>query len=123
MNTEYEKEVIEDVLGDFGFRVRWEVNSHFTKVWAYEITARNENGFPLFDKVSAWALPDPVENIEDAEIYLRGYIKWDGCSELDQGQPHWCGVTGFIKHTKLLKYIHKRAFELMDHEPDGEWEE
>lgn len=86
---------VEDVLGEFGFRLRWSAR----KGWA--------DGM------------DVVAKIDEAEPYLAGFVKWDGCAELDQGCPHWCGAHGFGKHIDLLAYIWRRAHELMGRKPDG----
>jgi hypothetical protein len=112
----------EDVLGDFGFRMVWSVSDLWADVTAYEITGRGmEENAPLFERKGATCGPDHVESHEDAEEYLDGYVKWDGCTELDMGRPHWCGPYGYKKHCALLRYIYERAFQLMGREPDDAW--
>jgi hypothetical protein len=128
MNNIQKRITIEDVLGDYGFRLVWSVEDHWADVTAYEITCRStgklaDPGQPMFNRADWHSLPDPVESHEQAEVYLSGFVKWDGCSEPDQGRPHWCGARGFKKHCALLRYIYERAFDLMDREPDEPWGE
>lgn len=108
----------EDVLGEFGFRLLWEVEDHWADVKAYKIAGRSISDELLFGEFGE------VSNAitENTEPYLEGYIKWDGCTELAQGQPHWCGPHGFGYHILLLEHIYKRAHELMNREPEEEWQ-
>jgi len=53
------------------------------------------NGNVLFHRKNASCHPDIVENIEDAEIFIHGEVKWDGCSnwhfdEQDRVMIHGC---------------------------------
>jgi len=106
----------EDILGEFGFRVVWSYQPHWTDVKVYSIESREgiEGGAPLFERKDAKHSQDTVTEIADAEVYLEGYLKWDGCNELDQGDHHFCGVDQIIKHCMLLQYLWRRAHELMD---------
>jgi hypothetical protein len=125
--------LIEDVLRDythgFGFRLKWEIQSYWINVKAYEITSYDVDDYSkiYFHTKNAPGYPDDTERIEDADIYLEGYVKWDGCSELQQGQQyHWCGVNGYKNHIALLNYIYNRAMELMsdaDTDIGGVWSE
>lgn len=96
--------VTEDVLGDYGFRLEWSVHSHYAEVTARLINDRDGDSVDV-----------------DDEVYLTGYVKWDGCTELDQGCNHWCGPCHYTRHFALLKHIYLRAFELMDRTPWEEW--
>lgn len=105
------KKLVEDCLGEFGFRVKWRYSEYWVDVTAYDVSSILEDGtdegIPLYGSTGA-------ETIEEAKPYLKGYVKWDGCSELDQiGTPHWCGWDGYQKHIDLLTYIYNQAFELM----------
>ena len=112
----------EDILGNFGFRMVWSVSDRWADVTAYEITERDmEENIPMFDRKGDDTGMDQIETHEDAEEYLSGFVKWDGCTELDMGQPHWCGPNGYKKHCALLRYIYERAFELMGRKPDQVW--
>lgn len=111
--TDERKKLTEDILGEFGFRVVWSVLPHWADVEVYEITSRQESA-PLFHRKDAPTTPDNVPGIEQADKYLTGYLKWDGCNELDQGCHHFCEEEQLIKHCLLLRYLWQRAHELMD---------
>jgi len=114
---------VEDCLGDFGFRVRWSVQNHWADVEVFKVAARvdDEGGIAEFLQAD-WTNSDQlVRDINQAEHYLSGFIKWDGCSELDQGCPHWCGPRDYQLHCDLLRYLYARAFELMGREPEEPW--
>lgn len=122
--TQEKRTTTEDIFGEFGFRVRWAVSDYWANVEVYEIIAIEcDTERVLFAREDARCLPtDSTDNIDGAEKYLEGFVKWDGCTELYQGQPHWCGPDGYKKHIALLEYIYKRAFELMGREPEEPWE-
>ena len=113
----------EDILGEFGFRLVWSVLDHWADVKAYKVEATDENHAPLFWRKGSSTNNGPTPNVDEAESYLEGYVKWDGCTELDQGCPHWCGPDGFKKHFALLRHIYESAFVLMGGEPEEPWDE
>lgn len=119
-NTEAKRITYEDVGDEFGFRLRWEVQDHWADVRAYEVVAIGAEG-KLYQRKDSSFSPDPVESLDEAEVYLEGYIKWDGCSELDMGCPHWCGPGDWQKHIKLLEHIWRTAFELMGKPLPSQW--
>lgn len=44
----------------------------------------------------------------DYDVYLKGTIKWDGCSHLhfgDEGYLHLCGKYFFDIHIKIMKAV------------------
>lgn len=106
---------IEDILGDFGFTLRWQLLPHWADVTAYEKVAQDcETGDCLYERKGATGSGDHVCHIDEAEPYLDGYVKWDGCTELDQGQQHWCGLEDYRKHCDLLQYIYVRSQQLIE---------
>jgi len=44
--------------------------------------------------------------------YGKGYIKWDGCTELAI-DVHLCGLWHIQRHVELMRYLWNRARELM----------
>lgn len=98
----------EDVLGEFGFRLVWEVDNYVACVTAYSLGDIDEDN-------------RDDEYLKSCESYLSGFVKWGGCTELDMGCPHWCSPLDYIKHGELLKHIYHRAFELMGRTPDEAW--
>lgn len=98
----------EDVLGEFGFRLVWEVNNYLANVRVYSLREIDEDN-------------QHPDYLGSCEAYLTGFVKWDGCTELDMGCPHWCGPEQYVLHGNLLKHIYHRAFELMGRTPDEAW--
>lgn len=109
-----QKELFEDILGDFGFRIRWRYQSHWADVDVWQIAGRDIEGVPLFERNGATDGMGMVQEIEAAEMYLTGFIKWDGCAELDQGNHHWCGIHDFKKHADLLQWLWIRSGQLLE---------
>lgn len=114
---------VEYVGGEFGFVIRWSVTeswADFTVVAVESIESQPNGDRPIFDRIGGGQTFDPSE----AQHYLKGYIKWDGCSELQFGSDdypslHFCGPTHFRKHFALLKHLYLRASELMGRGKDG----
>jgi len=115
-------QLTEDCLVDIagGFRVVFSYLEHWTDLKVYKIAGRDlDDDRASFDRAGAMNSSDLVYDIEKAETYLEGYIKWDGCSELDQGCPHWCGPRDYKQHIALLEHLYRRSQELMAR---GNWE-
>ncbi len=110
---------IEDVLGEFGFRIEWSALDHWADFKVYDICGRGPE--PMFHKKDASSYPDSVTDTAGADLYVSGYIKWDGCSQMDWGPEcsHFCGADAFKKHIALLKHLYLRAPELMGRGVDG----
>jgi len=122
MSDTDKRPTVEDILGDFGYRLAWSVSDHWADVVVYEIVGRDENNKALFNNKEAVSEPD-VESHAEAEPVLTGFVKWDGCSQFDMGNQHLCGADSFTKHIALLRHIYHRAFELMGREMYDEWVE
>lgn len=49
------------------------------------------------------------ERPDDKELFLSGFVKWDGCSNWDIGQKHFCGVQEAEGIGKLLRQLYEIA--------------
>jgi hypothetical protein len=103
---------IEDVLGDFGFRVRWLAQDHWVDFEVFEVIGLGDKG-PMFYMDGGNGSSDTVETIDSAEHYTKGFVKWDGCSHVEQVESHLCGKSAWVRHRQLLEYLWTRAFQLM----------
>jgi len=66
---------------ELGFTVVAEPNEYHVDYTVYDHDGVNvEDNSPRFHRRGATSSPDMVESINDAEIFLHGYVKWDGCS-------------------------------------------
>ena len=115
----------EDVLGEYGFRLVWQVDNYVANVAAYKIASIVIGDTDADDVIQFESVTGTGEqftsDLDKSVIYLDGFVKWDGCTELDMGCPHWCSPLDYIKHGELLKHIYHRAFELMGRTPDEAW--
>lgn len=120
-------ELVEDMLDDFGFRVRWRYSEYWADVEVFEYIGQEypdgKPGAKFFNRKDWKSSPDPVYSIDEAEPYLTGFIKWDGCSELDIGCPHWCGPRDYRKHFEILEALYRRAQSLMASGNFDPWDE
>jgi hypothetical protein len=108
---------VDFMFEDFGFVINFtNIEEHYVSFEVEEVVA-----YELGDK----------QNYE-SQLYLTGTIKWDSCSHFwfgerengeQDGYLHICGVKSFEKHIKLLEFLYKKAFELMNRQPEKgeEW--
>lgn len=58
----------------------------------------------IYNKRGSTYSPNPVESIDEAEIEVDGFVKWDGCTEygFPGGRPHFCSWRGIqAQHTAI----------------------
>jgi hypothetical protein len=121
--------LIEDIGGDFGFRVRWAALDHWADFEVYEVVSVEQDGLCLKYFRAEGDGEELTPNISGADLYCHGHIKWDGCSHVHQEEAHLCGADAFKKHMALLRYLYLRAGELMNrpsgqlNQPWGVWDE
>ena len=116
-----------DPLSDgFGFTVRWRWrNDSWMDFETFEVAGieGDEGGTKLYDRKDWQKSGDEVASIDDAQVYCSGYIKWDGCAEIDFGSHHFCGARCFKKHIALMKWLYVRTYELLGRDPLDPWKE
>jgi hypothetical protein len=126
-NTEAKRETIEQFGDeDNGFVIRWRVLDHWADFAVFQkighvVHQDGTKGPHEFAKKDWRALPeDSTESIDEAEEYMSGFIKWDGCAELELDQ-HWCGPEAWQTHIALLEHLWHTAFELMGKPLPSKW--
>src|SRR5277367_1987808 len=77
------------------------------KIYEIVATSCGDDPKPLFQNRNARSHPDPVESIEDAEVYMQGFVKWDGCSnwilQADRKcMLHFCTQESLLNVGKIL---------------------
>jgi hypothetical protein len=82
---------------DLWYTVVAEPHSHYVeyKVYAIEGIGGESGEQSLWHKNGDPCSPSPVETLEEAEVFLHGSVKWDGCSnwyfdEQDRVMIHGC---------------------------------
>lgn len=112
---------IDFVCGEFGFDVLWkEVTDTYVDCEVFEVVG-GIGDVRIYERKGAICSDDTTPNIEEAQTYLTVSIKWDSCSHFDfgkEGYIHFCGVSAYKNHCKLLEFLYKRAFELMKRVPE-----
>ena len=103
--------VIEEYGGNFLLKLTAQ-EPHFIEFDVYEI--------------AAWSVDKKTDEIEqpcEIELYLSGYIKWDGCSHIwfgeeedgkHDGYLHLCGKHRWDKHIQLMQELFDFASKKID---------
>lgn len=110
------REYFDPKSNGFGWIVHYEFSDYWCDVKAYEIVmldSERRGAQKYFQRKDAVTSPDPVETTEEAEVYLEGYVKSDGCNELDAGRPHMCSLEDIKAHCSLIEHVYSKAIELM----------
>lgn len=117
-------------LPEIGFVIRGHVgeqNALYAEVEAYEFSNVeaydavldediHERRMPRKNAVNGW---DQTSKFEDAERYVRGSVKWDGCSDLSFDDNncalHFCSREDLGKVGRLLEALYDLAAEVIPH--------
>lgn len=93
-------------IGAYGWLVRYEHTEHWVDFKAYESIGESHSvgGSKMFRKTSS---NDFTENVDDAEVAINGYVKWDGCCEMSGPKPHFCGRLSVREYTQVMLELHK----------------
>jgi hypothetical protein len=62
---------------ELGFTIVANPKEYHVSYFIYDIVSSDPL---LWPRIGSVAGPDGVDKIEDAEVYLHGFVKWDGCS-------------------------------------------
>lgn len=77
----------------------------------FGITTEKDDHYLNMDvfEVNSWTMDN---EISEPELYLKAYIKWDGCSHVtfvDEGYIHLCGKIYWDRHSEVMKNIYEYA--------------
>ncbi len=73
-------------------------------------------GSLVVDKANSQCTPNPTEKLEEAEVFLSGSVKWDGCSNFNLGEGgyyHFCSKQEAIDIGVLLGRLYDWAAKLI----------
>ena len=120
---------------DIGFYVMAEAQEHWVDLTVYEFSICRSPDDPEWDGVSAITPGKPplgfvflkkdadsgtdsVETVEEAQVYLSGSIKWDGCSNLHFGEQkrcslHFCGKQEAMNVGVLMGRLYDLAAKII----------
>lgn len=109
-------ELIENVLGEFGFTVKYINKEYAIEFLASKITGVGDDG-PVYEMKGAQSSMDTTLIFDESERFINGFIKWNGCSHYyfgdDTGYLHLCGKHNINEISKLIKIIYNRCGELI----------
>jgi len=93
---------------------------HYVEFIVYDIQSYQDDdqSKPHWPRQGADTSPDSVDNLGEAEIYLHGSIKWDGCSnwyfdEQDRNMLHGCSRQEIQRFGDVMGACWDWAAELM----------
>lgn len=66
-------------FNELGFTVVAKPASHYVEYLVYRHDAHDENEVPMFHRKGSTMSPDPVATLEEADVYMKMDVKWDGC--------------------------------------------
>lgn len=94
------------------YRVQFQVleGNHWTDFRVYQISSSWEE-----DGVTKYGYNGDYTQVDDfskAIPDVSGYVKWDGCMEVDSS-VHLCGSYSLLPYVKTLVYVWSKATELM----------
>ncbi|WP_175952856.1 hypothetical protein [Burkholderia sp. BCC0405] len=123
--------IIDTVLGrhvknftELDFTAVAEVHSYRVDFKIYHVMSWewwDDNGHherPLWVRAGSTGGGDDVQNLEEAEIYLHGEVKWDGCSnwhfdEQDRVMLHGCSRSDIQRFGDVMAACWDWAMELL----------
>ncbi len=76
---------------DIGYTVVISPREYIVEFWVYEITGRTHDGNRSYEKDEKF--PCITDNVEEADVYFQGSVKWDGCSNF-----HFLGQDDYLQH-------------------------
>lgn len=103
------------------FTIIAEVRKHHMDFWAYECIGHlaGDIWIPSYQKKNTHSWPVGTEDISDAEPYIFGYVKLDGCIHWkfrtnDDGYEHWCGRSHVKEELARLERLFDRLYDAVN---------
>jgi len=108
------------VLPALGFGVELQIDSHYVRFNAYKMF--NQDGKWHLHAANAPGQPAPTDVMEDAEVFVEGSVKWDGCANFNFPDScyHTCDRSQLLDIGRVLVEIHKLCAAAMPETWQGE---
>lgn len=86
-----------------------EIESHYMSFWVAEIAARTSDGEKYY--TDSGQPNRQTTTLIDAQVFLSGSIKWDGCADLQfpNNCYHFCGKEDAESFGRLLQKLYQLA--------------
>lgn len=113
-----------ELFTDLEYYVVYEVHGYHVDYTVYPVFAMyhedgkldTTKGVPLVEKDMGGS---PVYTIEEAEVTVTGFVKWDGCSNWDfktsECMMHFCEREQMVQLGELLGRLYDMTAELCPH--------
>lgn len=110
------KEMIES-YPELLLTVIYSYSEHWTDFRAYEIIYTEDTGKHFYEIKGSTGSGDETSDIKEAQTYIKGVVKWDGCCHYyfgdEDGYIHLCGGGNIKNLMEVVKKIYNRSGELM----------
>lgn len=117
---------------DKNFTIIYENSSAFVDFKVYEIIGHSKDllgnyTIPFYEGIDGCGLDDKsTKDLEKANTFIRGSVKWDGCSHFyfgdkESGYIHLCGDDDIKKISSLIKKIYITCGKMMEETLEGEF--
>lgn len=94
-------------IGPLGWLVRYEHTDTWMDYKAYEVVSMSmDESEKSFRRLGATGSGDETDDPDKAES-LDGFVKWDGCMEIDMGRRHFCGAEDVEQYTTIVRKLHE----------------
>lgn len=109
---------MKETYKDLDCTVTYEVNPAHVDFSVYEIIGHSGSVFdkPIYEGIGGCGADEKsTGDINKANKYIHGTVKWDGCSHVyfgDEGYIHMCGGNEFKRIGAILEKVYKRCYEL-----------
>lgn len=112
---------MKETYKDIGFTVVYEYeygNAHVV-FSVYEIMAEADEGI-YYEGIGGCGADDKMtQDLRQANKYIHGSVKWDGCSHFYFGDPensgyiHLCGDYSVKNHLEIVRKVYLRCGKIM----------
>ena len=108
-----------DLMND-GYTILATPHEYHVDYRVYRHEGQTLDGIPLFHRAGAATSPNIVETTDESEVYLSGFVKWDGCSnwsfdELARCQLHACDRDSLLAIGRVMAACWDWTHELCHH--------
>jgi hypothetical protein len=93
----------------------------------FKLIGRYDNNDPVFKKAEGGGLTEPAESLEDRAVFMKGEIKWDGCSNYEFPESQDCMLHVCRNPAKdfaaIWDTLYKQAAIMLADKWNGGWNE
>lgn len=123
-----DERVIQKIFGDHEFLILFEskenedggyiwINYSVYEIPCVEIIGETEKD--QFNRIGYTGSGEYVDTLDQAEVFIEGWLKWDGCTEFEiKDSAHFCGRKDAHKMTRIIDAIYDTAISHFNFSPE-----